>query len=108
MVIPRKWNENELEFKIQDIDLLNEIREKYLDGIELFVDIDDLTDNFISRIYELAEKNPGKGSLLFNISDNKENLRVDMFSRKVRLEISNDLISEIEEIPGMEFKVITH
>jgi DNA polymerase-3 subunit alpha len=108
MVTSRKWNENELEFKIQEIDLLNEVREKYLDGIELFVDIHDITDNFISRISDLAERNPGKGSLLFNISDAKENYKVDMFSRKVRLGISNELICEIEAIPGMEYKILMH
>jgi DNA polymerase-3 subunit alpha len=108
LVVPRKWNENELEFKIQEIDLLSEVREKYLDGIELFVDINDITDNFIARISELTEKNPGKGSLLFNITDTKDNFIVDMFSRKVRIGITNDLISEIEAMPGMAYKILMH
>jgi DNA polymerase-3 subunit alpha len=108
MITPRKWNENELEFKIQEIDLLGEVREKYLDGIELFVDIGDITDTFISKMSDLAEKNPGKGSLLFNIADTKENLKVDMFSRKTRIGVTNDLIGELEAMPGMEYKVLMH
>jgi DNA polymerase-3 subunit alpha len=108
LITPRKWNENELEFKIQEIDLLGEVREKYLDGIELFVDIGDITDTFISKISDLAEKNPGKGSLLFNITDSRENLKVDMFSRKIRIGITNDFIGEIESMPGMEYKVLMH
>ena len=108
LITPRKWNENELEFKIQEIDLLSEVREKYLDGIELFVDIVDITDTFISKMSDLAEKNPGKGSLLFNITDTKGNLKVDMFSRKIRISITNDLIGELEAMPGMEYKVLMH
>jgi DNA polymerase-3 subunit alpha len=108
LITPRKWNENELEFKIQEIDLLGEVREKYLDGIELFVDIGDITDTFISKISDLAENNPGKGSLLFNITDSRENLKVDMFSRKIRIGITNDFIGELESMPGMEYKVLMH
>ena len=107
-VAPRKWNEHELEFKIQDIDLLSEVRLKYLDGIELFIDIDDITDNFVSKISDITERNPGKGSLLFNITDSKDNLKVDMFSRKVRVGISNDMIDEIEAMPGMKYKILMH
>ena len=108
IVAPRKWNEKELEFKIQEIDLLSEVREKYLDGIELLLDIEDITDNFISRINDLVDKNPGKGSLLFNVSDSKENFNVDMFARKVRVGITDSLIKEIGNMPGMEFKILTH
>jgi len=107
-VTPRKWNEHELEFKIQDIDLLSEVREKYLDGIELFVDIIDVTGNFLSKISDITDRNPGKGSLLFNITDSKDNLRVDMFSRKVRVGVSNDMIDEIEAMPGMKYKILMH
>jgi DNA polymerase-3 subunit alpha len=107
-VTPRKWNENELEFKIQDIDLLSEVREKYLDGIELFVEVNDITDNFISKISDLTERNPGKGSLLFNITDSKDNLKVDMFSRKVRIGISDEMINEIESMPSMKYKILMH
>jgi hypothetical protein len=57
---------------------------------------------------DLAEKNPGKGSLLFNITDTKGNLKVDMFSRKIRIGITNDLIGELEAMPGMEYKVLMH
>jgi DNA polymerase-3 subunit alpha len=108
LITPRKWNDYELEFKIQEIDLLSEVREKYLDGIELFVEIGDITDTFISKMSDLAENNPGKGSLLFNITDARENLKVDMFSRKIRIGITNDLIGELDAMPGMEYKVLMH
>ena len=57
---------------------------------------------------DLAENNPGKGSLLFNITDTMENLKVDMFSRKIRIGVTNDLITELEAMPGMEYKVLMH
>ena len=57
---------------------------------------------------DLAENNPGKGSLLFNITDTGENLKVDMCSRKIRIGITNDLIAELEAMPGMEYKVLMH
>ena len=107
-VTPRKWNENELEFKIQDMDLLSEVREKYLDGIELFVDVNDITDNFISKVGCLTGRNPAKGSWLVDITDRNDNLKVDMFSRKVRVGVSDDMIDEIEAMPGMKYKILIH
>jgi len=107
-VMPQKWKDNELEFKISEIDLLGEIRDKYLDGIELDMKIEDVTDSFITAIAELAEKNPGKGSLMFNIRDKSENISVDLFSRKVRIDINNELIDRIETMPGMEYRILSH
>jgi DNA polymerase-3 subunit alpha len=97
-----------LEFKIQDIDLLSEVREKYLDGIELFLNIEDITDHFVSKIGEITHKNPGKGSLLFNITDTQDDLKVDMFSRKVRVGVSNDMVEEIEALPGIRYRILIH
>jgi hypothetical protein len=31
-----------------------------------------------------------------------------MFSRKIRIGITNDLIGELEAMPGMEYKVLMH
>lgn len=107
-VTPRKWNENELEFKIQEIDLLSEVREKYLDGIELFVNVNDITNQLVDKLNSIALNNPGKSSLIVNVSDPDQNLTVDMFSRKVRLDISNDLIDEFESMPGMEYRILSH
>jgi hypothetical protein len=62
----------------------------------------------MTKIGDLTEKNPGKGSLLFNITDAKDNVKVDMFSRKVRVRVSNEMIDEIEAMPGMKYKILMH
>jgi len=107
-VITQQWKENELEFKINEINLLSEVREKYYDGIELHMNINFISKDLIRKLETLADVHQGKGSVLVNILDEQENIRVDLFSRKIRLGIDDELIAELESIPGMEYKILTH
>ncbi len=107
-VMTQQWKENELEFKINEINLLSEVREKYYDGIELHMNINLISKDLIRKLETLADAHQGKGSVLVNILDEQENIRVDLFSRKIRLGIDDKLIAELESIPGMEYKILTH
>ncbi len=107
-VVPQKWRDNELEFKISDIDLLSEVKEKYYDGIELHLKVKDITEGLIEKLNSLVNKHAGKGSLIFNIQDENDNVKVDLFSRKIRLGMDSELFKELERIPGMDYKVLRH
>ncbi len=107
-VVVQTWRNNELEFKISGIDLLNEVKDKYYDGIELSINIDDVTESLINTLYNISEENPGKGSLLINVMDDQENLKLDLFSRKIRVGMTDRLISGLESLPGMEYRILRH
>jgi len=107
-VIPQKWRNNELEFNINEISLLSEVKEKYIDGIELQMNVNNISEGIIKKLGTLVNEYQGKGSLLFNIIDENENIKVDLFSRKIRLAINDKLINELELIPGMEYRILSH
>jgi DNA polymerase-3 subunit alpha len=107
-VVVQQWKENELEFKIHEITLLSEVREKYYDGIELHMNVNLVSRDLIHKLEVLADAHQGKGSVLVNILDEQENIRVDLFSRKFRLGIDDQLIAELESIPGIDYKILTH
>lgn len=107
-VVPRQWRDNELEFKISEIDLLNDVRDKYCDGIELHMNLASIDQELIRRLEKISGDFPGKGSLLFNIHDQQEELKVDLFSRNIRLDISGKLVKELDSIPGMDYRILSH
>lgn len=107
-VVTQQWKENDLEFKINEINLLGEVRERYYDGIELNMNINLISKDLIRKLESLADVYRGKGSVLVNILDENENIKVDLFSRKIRLGIDDKLIAELESIPGIGYKILSH
>jgi DNA polymerase-3 subunit alpha len=106
-VVNQQWKDNELEFRFSEISLLSEVREKYYDGIELHMNINLISSDLIERLESLAGQHQGKGSVLVNVMDEQENIRVDMFSRKFRLGIDDELIAALDSIPGMDYKILS-
>jgi DNA polymerase-3 subunit alpha len=107
-VVTQQWKENELEFKFNEISLLSEVREKYYDGIELHMNINLISTELIRKLEVLADEYQGKGAVMVNILDEEEKIQVDLFSRKIRLGIDDKMIAEIESIPGIEYRILTH
>jgi DNA polymerase III subunit alpha len=107
-VVNQQWKDNELEFKFSEITLLSEVKEKYYDGIELHMNINLISADLIERLESLAGQYQGKGSVLVNVMDDENNIRVDMFSRKFRLGIDKELIAALDSIPGMEYRILSH
>ncbi len=107
-VVTQQWKENELEFKFNEISLLSEVREKYYDGIELHMNINLISTELIRKLEGLADEYQGKGAVMVNILDEEEKIQVDLFSRKIRLGIDDKMIAELESIPGMEYRILTH
>lgn len=108
IVTDHKWREGELEFRITDIDLLSDVQQKYCDGIELRINVRDITDNFVTELEKISLSYEGKSSLMISIKDGDENIMVDLFSRKIRLNVDAQFVREIENIPGIEYKVLMH
>jgi len=107
-VVSQQWKDNSLEFKINEINLLSEVKEKYYDGIEIRMNINQVSKDLIKKLEHLADEYQGRGSVMVNILDEKENIKVDLFSRKIRLGIDDRMIAEIEAIPEIEYRILTH
>jgi DNA polymerase-3 subunit alpha len=107
-VVSQQWKDNGLEFKIHEISLLGEVKDKYYDGIELQMNINQISREVIDKLEHLATEYQGKGSVTVNILDELENIKVDLFSRKIRLGINDRMIAELETIPGLEYRILSH
>jgi DNA polymerase-3 subunit alpha len=84
-----------LEFKILKIDLLSELKEKAVNS-------GDVSAEFIDRVESLISTYPGKCSFEIHVEDKNENMSVKMFSKTKKVGISNDLLLELNRLPGTE------
>ena len=95
-----------MEFKINSIMLLSEVRGKMVKGIRVNIDLDDLTLELMEKLQAITEKYKGEAKLFFDVIDRKENITLELFSKKFSIDPSAEMIKELKEIPEIVYKVM--
>ncbi len=101
----RPYNDEELEFRIQDIQLLSELLDKEPRSVVLTVDLNDINDDFVQRISNSTNKNGGKHSLIIQVNNQEKKYAVELLSRKRKINIDKTFIQEIEKITEVGLKI---
>ena len=96
-IATRTYRAEEKEVKIQQIELLHDIRENKVKELKVTVENSLLTASFIQDIHELFLENSGKCRLRFIIEDPVSNMQVNMPSKTVKVDISDKLLRQLEE-----------
>ena len=59
----------------------------------------------IKELKELVLENKGETELKFLFIDTEDKISLPMFSRTLRIRLNNELISYLDDHPGIEYKV---
>ncbi len=94
-----------LEFKILKIDLLSELKEKAFNSVKVKLAASDVNAELIDRIENIISTYPGKCSFEIQVEDKNENLAVKMYSKSKKVGISNELMLELNKLPGAEYEL---
>lgn len=94
---------NELEFKISDISLLNEVREKKAKRLHLDVDLPMLTEELTTELEQALTSHKGAFSLRVHIKH--KNTKLTMPSQSLMVDMSNELLDTLEKLHGVEVRV---
>lgn len=105
--IQNRWNSEELEFRISNIEYLGDIRKNLTLGLELQMKLDDINELFIEEIEQLTKKYPGKSMLKFSILSSHEDrmINLDMMSRKMTIEPNDELIRELDMLEQIKYRI---
>ncbi len=101
-VQPKKYGEG-MEFKINSMDLLTELREKRAKTLLLEVESSDLTDRVIDKLYDLVMDHSGNCQLKFIVKDHKTNTKVKMPSKSLKVNVDSDFIKKVKELEVFEY-----
>lgn len=104
-VQPRKWNENELDFKVGMIRMLNEEKDKLIEKIRITLPIHDLDEPLINELSVLIKNNPGNSLLYFKVMDGEHNVSLNLFSQNVRFRVTRELVDFLAENENVDFKI---
>ncbi len=101
----RRYNEDELELKIRTITLLSSVKDELIKSVTLKIDTENVSNEMINELKELVLENKGETELKFLFIDSEDKISLPMFSRTFRIRLNNELISYLDDHPGIEYKV---
>ena len=105
-VLRKTWGEQNLEFKIRNIELLNEIGVKRTKGLQVKVNSSALNPDLAKQLETLFTEYGGGTPLYLKLKDEKENISVELLSRKFRVRPVNEMVKRMKRIPEVEVEVV--
>ena len=90
-----KKSEPRLQFN--SFQLLHDVMEKYVRKLSIQLNIKELEPDKIQNLKRLISMHPGSHLLDFVIYDNREQIKLEMPSRKQKIKVTQELLEELEE-----------
>lgn len=95
-VVRKSWGDQQLEFKIRTIELLNELAGKRVQGLALRCSVDAISEDFVETLEKICKKNSGNSTLRLIVRDDAEGIQTELLARAQRVKVSNDFINELK------------
>mgnify|MGYP001420219026 FL=1 len=100
-----KFRKDELKFSIKSINLLSSVKDELVKSVTVKINMEIVNMAMISDLLELMKENRGESELKFLFYDQEDKISLSMFSRTIRIRLNNELISFLDDYPGIEYKV---
>ncbi len=104
-VLPNPFRNNELEFKIKQINLMSEIRDELINTVSIKIPLRIITPEFIETFDNLSGSGKGHVKLKVYVYNPDDKISIGMFSRNRKINLSDQFIQFLEENPDIEFTV---
>lgn len=101
-VVRHTWGQQNLEFKIRNIDLLNELGMKRSKGLQIRISAADVTPELIGKIEDVCLEFKGDIPLFLKLSDSAENLNLELLSRKYRISPVNEMVRKMKKVADVD------
>ena len=103
--IETKWRgSDQLEFKTNKIELLQELAEK-AESLKITLSAESLTDEFVGEFDKILSKSQGKSLLKFVVQDTYSSIRLELFSRTRRVGLTPELKGYLQKNPDIVFTI---
>ena len=102
--VPRFRDNSELfDIRIQSVDFLNDVKDKYIEKLTIAVNTSVLDDTQMTDLATVIRSNPGRAPLFFQMYDAEHKRDVLLVSRGNEVDINASLISYLESCPALTY-----
>ena len=99
-----RWKE-ELEFKFQNIEVLQDVREKYSKDLTLSIFSDEVTEETIKWLDELFNSNKGSCKLSVEVIDELNKSTVKLHSRSRKFVLTDEILKQLDQSDKLKYRV---
>ncbi|MBO9151872.1 DNA polymerase III subunit alpha [Chitinophaga sp. GCM10012297] len=104
---PRRFNENEYEFRVNSMQLLQEVKRTQTKKIGLITMPQFITPQVIDFLSDNIQKNPGKAEIYCQLIDRDEELMVKMHTFTKHVEMNDELAQFLDSQPDIDVYIDT-
>ena len=102
-----RYNSDQYEFRLAKIHLLETVKPMLTKQVVIDLQPQFVSSDFVSFIEKNVKANPGKSSIKFNITDNRNNFKIGMYSLENGFTMNDEMAVFLNENPDVEVSVIT-
>jgi len=95
---------DQYEFKVNQMMLLAEVRDRLLNKVTLTLKADKLKNGFVQQFHSLIQSHKGSAVLRVSILDNEQKMGVNTLSTRYKINLENEMIEALEQM-GIEYKI---
>ena len=104
-VQPKQWRQDELEVKINKIELLPDVKDKLIEKITISTTLDALDETMLTEMTSLVNGHPGNAELHFHIKDIESQMQANLISKTIKITVGKELIQYLKNNPALEFSI---
>ena len=102
---PRQWKQEEWEVKINNIELLSEVKDRLIEKLTVTAPLSAVNDEMIMELISLVKENPGNAELYFYIRDEDGQMYVNLMSRTMKISVRKDIVNYLKSQPLLDYKI---
>ena len=96
---------NDVELKVQNVEYLQTVKDKAIDRITIFLNVDLLNDEIVANLNEMVCEHPGNTKLFFQLRDSTGKNNVLLRSKSRLVDVRHTLLSFIESTEGLDYHI---
>lgn len=103
----RTWgrDEGQMEFKINNIDLLGDAREKYITKLNLKLESDHVTEGLAHELANLLKANPGNCKVIIQLMSLSENVGVEATTKGLNVVVNEELVRGLNGLTEVKWSL---
>ena len=102
---PKRWDQNSLEFSVNSIQLLPDVKESIVKSLTITFEVMSFTQEIYEHLVDYVENHPGNSKLQFCIKDVENEFSLELVSKKHNITVEQELIDYIKSLPNIEYKL---
>jgi hypothetical protein len=88
---------------VQSIHLLSDLKDKFVESVELQMHLSSLDEQFIENLDGLIQSSTGNCKVRFMVYDSMENLKVEMRSKRQGISLSREFVKQLDEMKNISY-----